>query len=65
MQSALDLHDAEYGGSEQTPVIGYKQWRTERGGGGSNLPPLRPRNSEVLTKPSQIPSSVENISLKT
>jgi hypothetical protein len=35
------------------------QWRTEGGLGGSNPP----RNSEVLTKLSRIPSSVENTSV--
>jgi hypothetical protein len=38
------------------------QWRTE-GGGGSHPP--TPRNSEVLTKLSRIPSSVENTSITT
>jgi hypothetical protein len=38
------------------------QWRTE-GEGGFNPP--TPRNSEVLTKLSRIPSSVENTSVTT
>jgi hypothetical protein len=38
------------------------QWRTE-GGNGLNPPP--PRNSEVLTKLSRIPCSVENTSITT
>jgi hypothetical protein len=37
----------------------WVQWRTEGDLGGSNPPP---RNSEVLTKLSRIPSSVENTS---
>jgi hypothetical protein len=41
--------------------IAASQWRTEGEVlGGSNPPP---RNSKVLTKLSQIPSSVENTSL--
>jgi hypothetical protein len=42
------------------PPVGY------RGGGwGFKTPPPRPRNSEVLTKLSRIPSSVENTSVTT
>jgi hypothetical protein len=40
-----------------------QQWRTEEGFGGFEPPPLR--NSEVLTKLSRIPSSVENTSVTT
>jgi hypothetical protein len=36
------------------------QWRTERGGLGGSNPP---RNSEILTKLSRIPCSVENTSV--
>jgi hypothetical protein len=46
------LHSAE---GSRTICRVYSQWRT--GGGGFNFP--HPRNSEVLTKQSQIPSSVE------
>jgi hypothetical protein len=41
-------------------LVLYNQWRTE-GLGGSTPPP--PRNSEILTKLSRIPSSVENTSV--
>ena len=41
-----------------------RQWRTEGGGWGVQIPPT-PRNSEVLTKLSRIPSSVENTSIRT
>jgi hypothetical protein len=41
-----------------TVILGDVQWRTEGGFGGLKPPP--PRNSEVLTKLSRIPSSVEN-----
>jgi hypothetical protein len=43
-------------------VLCYGQWRTEGGGVGGSNPP---RNSEVLTKLSRIPSSVENTSVTT
>jgi hypothetical protein len=52
----------------QLPVadIAWKQWFTEEGfgGGGGEFNPL-PRHSEVLTKLSRIPSSVENTSITT
>jgi hypothetical protein len=43
---------------------GWKQWCAQRGvgAGGGGLPP---RNSEVLTELSRIPSSVENTSITT
>jgi hypothetical protein len=45
-------------------VCQYEQWRTEGGAlGVSNPPPSR--NSEVLSKLSRIPSSVENTSVTT
>jgi hypothetical protein len=40
----------------------YMQWRTE---GGLGVQPPPPRNSEVFTKLSRIPSSVENTSVTT
>jgi hypothetical protein len=44
-------------------IVSHLQWHTERGGRGvGGFNPL-PRNSEVLTKLSRIPSSMENTSI--
>jgi hypothetical protein len=52
--------------SSFVPIDGtLKHWRTEGGGRFGGVKPPPPRNSEVLTKLSRIPSSVENASVTT
>jgi hypothetical protein len=49
----------------ETNHVLCEQWRTEGGGVWGVQPSPHPRNSEVLTKLSRIPSSVENTSITT